>query len=88
MARFLRWLAITLSLVVAVPALLLLSGLLALQLPAVQRGLAKSIESIASEPDRRIEIGGLLVDWPLDLRIPRLQVGDSEGYGLRVTNCA
>lgn len=82
MARFLRWLAITLSLVVAVPALLLLSGLLALQLPAVQRGLAKSIESIASEPDRRIEIGGLLVDWPLDLRIPRLQVGDSEGVWL------
>lgn len=82
MARFLRWLAIALSVAVVVPALLLVLGLLALQLPVVQRGLAKSIEAIASEPDRRIEIGGLLVDWPLDLRIARLQVGDNAGIWL------
>ena len=74
-ARILRWLGITLGLVIV----LLAAALGLLQTQAGQAWLARTIERTISDPDFTVAIAGLNGTIPLRLKVDRIDIGDRDG---------
>ncbi|MFL5267646.1 MAG: hypothetical protein ACJ8AH_13815, partial [Stellaceae bacterium] len=79
-ARILRWLGITLGLVIV----LLAAALGLLQTQAGQAWLARTIERTISDPDFTVAIAGLNGTVPFRLKVDQIDIGDRDGTYLTV----